>query len=246
MKITIRHSRLTRILESATDKSGESRFKDIDKVRFNADGSAEATNGRVYVAVYNHHTTWETQDGQGNPIPDHFYVQFNKKSYIPITKQSRTDCPAEVINWENDDVPNKYIRWGRTHSFFVKMPNTWETQWLENSLRIIPKYDTEKIPSILTCFTPWNKDIIEVVQEVEMTIENSKKELEADDTPIVWAGAPDKPGILLHGIPSLLVVGMPLRYKDLKENYNWETSEAWETYKTIQPNLPNNLIQEES
>lgn len=67
----IYETKLTRVLFAATDK-GPSRY-DLACIKCNKDGSAEATNGKVFVKVFNHH------EGLGETI----YIDFEKASNLP-------------------------------------------------------------------------------------------------------------------------------------------------------------------
>lgn len=62
---------LTRVLFAATDR-GPSRF-DLKYIKCNMDGSAEATNGRVFVKVFEHH------EGLEGTI----YIDFEKVANLP-------------------------------------------------------------------------------------------------------------------------------------------------------------------
>lgn len=74
-------TKLTRVLFTATDR-GPSRYA-LQYIKFNQDGSAEATNGRILVKVFNHHGELE--------IENDIFIDFEKVTNIPRSGEMELD-----------------------------------------------------------------------------------------------------------------------------------------------------------
>lgn len=231
IETTIRHGQLTRILRTAASNYSYPSF--FEYIRMHPDGSAEATNGKIFVSVLDHHTPFENQ--YNKPLS----VHINKKTDIPVTKEVGANVPAEFLGINEPLPQKKHLTWGTQIAFNVSE----DTRGIDTPTRYFPKYDRNFVPSLLTCFNPYDKMITTCVQEVMRTSERFPELLKnkhplASEIPVVWSGETDLPGVLLHDISGLLVIGMPYKVNRLRERHAWEKTGAWETYKRIWPLIP--------